>query len=185
MKYVSLDIETLGLDPSHDDVIEFAAVIDDFESPIEDLPKLHCYVTRPDNNYRGNAYAMSMHPVILRRIATREDGYGYVPSDYLAEYFADWLASHDLNYKIVFAGKNFGAFDMQFLLRLDFGSHVKIHHRSLDPGSMYFDPKIDEVPPDMQECLMRAGIATSVTHKALDDALDVIRLIRHKYSIPL
>jgi oligoribonuclease (3'-5' exoribonuclease) len=184
MRYVSIDIETLGLDPFHDDVVEFAAVIDDFKTSLEKLPKYHCYVTRPDNNYCGNAYAMSMHPVILRRIATREAGFSYMPHDCLVEDFALWLADNGLNDKIVVAGKNFAAFDKPFLLRLGFGI-IKFCHRSLDPGSMYFDPKIDMVPPDTKECLIRAGITTEVAHTAYEDALDVVRLIRHKYRVPV
>ncbi len=32
MRYVSIDIETLGLDPTCCDIVEFGAVIDDLES---------------------------------------------------------------------------------------------------------------------------------------------------------
>lgn len=184
MRYVSIDIETLGLDPDHCDVIEFAAVIDDFKTPLEALPKYHCYVTRPDKTYRGEPYAMSMHPIILRRIAELEMGFTYMPHDCLAEDFDLWLFQNRLKSKIVVAGKNFAAFDMRFLRPLGFGA-IKFCHRFLDPGSMYFDPEIDEVPPDTKECLRRAGITTEVAHTAYEDALDVVRLIRHKYCIPV
>jgi inhibitor of KinA sporulation pathway (predicted exonuclease) len=43
------------------------------------------------------------------------------------------------------------------------------------------DFKLDKVPPSLDTCLERAGIQSVVTHKALDDARDVIRVLRKKY----
>ena len=179
MRYVSIDIETLGLYPDSCDVIEFGAVIDDLETPLDKLPRFHSYVTRPDNLYKGDAYAMSMHPVILRRIATREAGYTYTPWDLLSEVFDRWLDEQNMHDKIVVAGKNFMGFDMRFLRRLNFGKQVKISHRALDPGSMFFDPKIDKVPPSTDECYKRAGMDIPVAHTAVEDALGVVQLIRY------
>jgi len=43
-KYVSLDIETTGLNPENCQVLEIGAVIDDGTTPIEDCPTFQCYV---------------------------------------------------------------------------------------------------------------------------------------------
>ena len=43
-KYVSLDIETTGLNPENCQVLEIGAVIDDGTTPIEECPTFHCYV---------------------------------------------------------------------------------------------------------------------------------------------
>lgn len=182
-RYVSIDIETLGLDSDYSDTIELGAVIDDLTSDISDLPRFHAYVTLPDNKYRGEAYAMSMHSTILRRIATREQGYTYIPFDMIGEEFEAWLLTDHGPWpknKAVVAGKNFAGFDLQFLKQLPGFNTDMFHYRSLDPGSMFFDPKIDEVPPGLEICLQRAGLNTPVNHTAVEDALDVIRCIRYK-----
>lgn len=192
MQYVSIDIETLGLDPACCDTIEFGAVIEDTSDwkDFEALPTFHCYLTKPRNIYKGDAYAMAMHQKILKRIGDREEGYSYVPGDMLDEVFAEWLEDNHLleedenrpNHKkpIVVAGKNFDRFDLRFLEVLGFGRKVIMRHRTIDPGSMYFDPQNDEVPPGLEDCLLRAGIEKEVNHTAVEDALDVIKCVRAK-----
>lgn len=196
MQYVSIDIETLGLDPLTCDTIEVGAVLDTITDPwnlpdIKELPRFQCYITKPNNIYQGEPYAMWMNAKILKRIADREEGFNYIPGDMLDEVFAEWLTDiwkHEHypiidpkpDRKVVMAGKNFASFDLPFLKRLGFGKSFKIHHRSLDPGSMYFDINKDEVPPDLTMCLHRAGIVKEVTHDAVEDALDVVRCVRHK-----
>lgn len=182
-KYVSIDIETLGLDPKTCDVIEFAAVLEDFVTPVEKLQYFQTYVTRPHNLYRGEAYAMSMNHKIIERIAKRELGYTYSPHDCLEHTFAIWLQCYaSVDYargdKVIVMGKNFANFDLRFLRALGFGREVRFAHRTLDPGSMFFRIG-DEQLPDMEECLRRAKLPTWVKHEALDDARDVIRLVRY------
>lgn len=182
MRYVSLDIETLGLDENHCDIIEFGAVLDDLTDPDPfDLPSFHCYLTKPHNYYKGDAFAMAMHSKILRRIADREKGYTYMPADCLDEAFAEWLVEQKFqeNDKVILAGKNVAGFDLRFLKRVGFGQHFKIHHRCIDPGSMFMLPGEKE-PPGLDLCLQRAGIDKKVNHTAIDDAIDVIRCVRHK-----
>lgn len=180
MRYVSIDIETLGLDPDHCDTIEFGAVVDDLVSPIEELPQFHCYVTRPQDRYRGEAYAMGMHSEKLFRIANRDDRFSYVPQDLLDEVFESWLTALGLgDEKIVIAGKNFSAFDLNFLKKIGFGTKVKYNHRFLDPGSMFMI-KSDNQPPSLKECLIRSGVEKEVDHTAISDAIDVIKCIRYK-----
>jgi len=187
MRYVSIDIETLGLDPTCCDIVEFGAVIDDFESPLKDLPTFHCYLTKPRNIYKGDVYAMFMHSKssIFERIAKREPGYSYIPEDLLDEVFAEWLQEQGYGEKdkIVVAGKNFSGFDLPFLKTIGFGTKTRLHHRVIDPGSMFFDPRIDEVPPGLEDCLKRAGIEKTVDHTAVEDAMDVIRCVRYKFNV--
>jgi oligoribonuclease (3'-5' exoribonuclease) len=184
MRFVSTDIETLGLDENYCDIIEFGAVIGDLtDCDLFELPAFHCYLTKPNNHYQGDAFAMSMHPKILKRIADREAGYAYMPADCLDEAFGEWLAEQGYSEKekVIFAGKNFAGFDLRFLKRIGFGQHFKIHHRSIDPGSMFITPE-DKEPPGLETCLQRAGIEKKVNHSAIDDAIDVIRCIRYKLS---
>jgi oligoribonuclease (3'-5' exoribonuclease) len=188
MKYVSIDIETLGLDPDVCDVIEFGAVIEDLEDikPIDTLPTCHCYVTMPNDVYRGNIHAMKVHAKgdMFEKISSRTPGYNYVPHDMLGEFFFNWLVAQGMTKgwpdKIIVGGKNFMGFDMRFLRRLpNFEDWVKFHHRAIDPAPMYMRADDKDVP-SLQTCLERAGIQKSVSHTAVEDAIDVIRLIRHK-----
>ena len=64
--YVSIDIETTGLNPMECQILEVGAVIDDGRA-LENLPQFHCYVLH--QQIVGSAFALSMHPTILRRIA--------------------------------------------------------------------------------------------------------------------
>ncbi|CAE7860239.1 hel308 [Symbiodinium microadriaticum] len=186
MKYVSIDIETLGLDPEWCDVIEFGAVIDDLASPIETLPRFHCYITRPGNKYRGEPYAMAMHSKILYRIANREHGFTYTPHDLLDEVFASWLTQHEMliegdpvRKSITIAGKNFATFDLNFLKKLGFGKLSHYKHRIIDPGSMFLKIN-DQMVPGLKDCMTRANVEGEVDHTAVEDAIDVIKCVRYK-----
>jgi oligoribonuclease (3'-5' exoribonuclease) len=184
MKYISIDIETLGLQPGKCDIVEFGAVIDDFVTPIDELPRFHCYMTKPGDIYKGEVYAMYMHSKssIFERIAKREPGYSYIPDDLLDEVFFEWLQEQGFeeDEKVVVAGKNFNAFDLPFLKTIGFGTKTRLHHRTLDPGSMWVDLLKDDAPPGLEECLKRAGIRKTIEHTAVEDAMDVIRCIRAK-----
>lgn len=182
-RFVSVDIETLGLNENCS-MIEFGAVLDDLKTPIKQLPRYHCYVTVPEGALLvGEPYAMAMHSKILMRIAKREEGYSYVPEDLLDENFGNWLKAHGYTGKIVVAGKNFQNFDMKFLSQVGFAKSFKLSHRELNPGSMFYDPKIDREPPSLETCLKRAYVEKTVDHTAVEDAIDVIRCIRYKHGI--
>ncbi len=84
--------------------------------------------------------------------------------------------------KINVAGKNFGNFDSKFLEKLPHHNLlVKFNHRMLDPTMLYFDPNEDEELPSTDKCMERAGIKGEVQHTALEDAIDIVKLLRVKY----
>ena len=183
--YTSIDIETTGLNSETCKILEIGAVIDNWVTPVEKLPSFHCYVLNREPLV-GEAYAFSMHPTILRRIATREKGFTYLYPYHVAIEFKLWLERHeiDLTEKYLdIAGKNFGSFDNQFLKKLpDWKNFIKSRNRIIDPGNLYWNPKIDNGLPSMETCMERAGIPGKVTHSALEDALIVVKLIRHLYQ---
>jgi len=189
--YVSIDIETTGLNPETCQVIQIGAVIDDYKTPIHQLEKFNCYIDH--DVFRGEAYALSMHAKIFRIIAetrikhqyvTLEDGSWVSVAKTAAHVFNMWLEKNGIHTrlgKIIVGGKNFGAFDKGFLEKLpEWKETIRMKHRFIDPGSMYYVPGVDDGPPSTEECLKRAGLVPHVNHTAPEDAFDVVRLVRHK-----
>lgn len=184
MVYVSCDIETLGLDVSCS-IIEFGAVIDDLNNqlPLEQLPKFHTYIIQ--DQYMGEPFAMGMHTEILKRISKKEEGYNYCYPSKLGLFFKKFLLENNFQEKegkitINIAGKNFMSFDSKFLEKhTDMDKHIRFRSRVLDPAILYYQ-KDDTSLPSLQICLDRAGIKSEVKHTAVEDCLDVIKLIRNK-----
>jgi len=181
-RYVSIDIETTGLNPEHCQILEIGAVIDDCLTPIDDCPTFHCYLDH--GLILGEPSAVAMHQAIIGRIASHEEGYDYLPSWDVAYKFRDFLKQHGLdpeNEPIVVAGKNCASFDARFLSKLTgWNEHIKVHHRILDPAPLYWQPEIDGVKlPNTKICMERAGISIEVVHTAVEDARMVCLLIRH------
>ena len=95
MKYVSIDLETTGLNPETCQIIEFGAVIDDTANPkpLNELPTFHLYIDHMEHNtIRGEPFALSMHSEIFRRIAERDiKKYNFCTEDAVAQYFYSFL----------------------------------------------------------------------------------------------
>jgi DNA polymerase III epsilon subunit-like protein len=182
MRYVSIDLETTGLQPSWCQVLEIGAIIDDGSSPIDSLPYFHCYVVHPQ--IIGEPYGLFMNAEILRIISephAHPDKLFLMP-EHVVTAFSGWLSQNgiDATSPIRCAGKNFGSFDRQFLEKLpDFTRFIRLAHRSIDPGSMYLTQD-DERVPSTEECARRAGIEIVDQHQALADARLVVQLIRKK-----
>jgi len=82
------------------------------------------------------------------------------------------------------AGKNFDAFDRKFIdLIPKWSQYISLRHRTIDPTSMYVDWFKDDAPPGLGDCLSRAGVPKVVTHKAVQDCLDTLLVIRKEYEI--
>jgi oligoribonuclease len=181
LKYFSLDLETTGLDPKKHQVIQLAVVYDN-GGPIETLPRFVTDVWQPI--YCGEPTALAMNKAIFERLAEVKS-----PNDLPVLRSYPWAYTHESITKQivaaintwtgefeelpVFAGKNFSSFDRQFLPGL------RGHHRAIDVGSMFMLPT-DSVVPSTEACLVRAGLNATISHDALQDALNVIRLVRHK-----
>lgn len=192
MIYVSIDLETTGLNPETCDTIEFGAVIEDTINlvPLESCPVFHTYLlpSLATGTYRGEPYALSMHSEIFKKIS--EENYGeheFMSPACLGINFHNWLLEHNVvkssNDPITVAGKNFSSFDLQFLKQIvDFFYHIRFNHRYIDPAMLYWNPIEDSRVPNMETCLKRAGIDKPVLHTAVDDAKLVIELVRAKFN---
>jgi oligoribonuclease len=174
MRYVSIDIETTGLDPDYCQILQFAAVIENtqLQTPLNQLPSFVRWIDHPDLQFEKQAMRMHLNSDLVQEWLQSNP----IPVDQFMLEYRDWLGQYGLS-KPVYAGKNIGGFDIQFLRRLP--GWPKHCHRYLDPAAYYIEPG-DEAPPDLKTCLQRCGIEKEVTHDAYQDAIDVITALRHK-----
>lgn len=201
MKYVSIDIETTGLDPHRHQIVEVGAVIDDLQSSVVDLlPTFRAVIVR--DNYNISPYCITLHQKLFDLINTTEydkhdlEAFGehylshqpqrgekapnnhelLCTEEHFNYAFHTWLRQHGYTDrdKIIVAGKNFASFDKRFLDEI---WTVKVHHRILDP-MMLFTRIDDEKPPNLATCCERAGITLEDHHTAVGDALTVVKLLR-------
>lgn len=193
MNYISIDIETTGLDPVQDQILEFCAIADDWQTPLGELPYFERVVKR--DRIRGNPFAMHLNSELLKKISLSKigvfaDGHktqGCVDEDQLLYQFRDWVVSLGMiPTQLKVAGHNAAGFDVQFIKRLSgYGESVQFHHRVLDVGSLYFKPGDHELPAT-QKCLTRAGIpCADLPHRAFPDAMNAVKLIRLHYGFPI
>ena len=180
MRYMSIDVETTGLNPSMCQVIEISAVIDNLakpEVPIHDLPTFTKIVYH--DVYYFEKVAMQMHKKSgLLDILLDEKSEDGITIKELLLAFNSFVAANWGGDKIVPAGKNFGSFDRRFLEPLGF----KFLHRQMDPTANYIQLD-DKVPPALEACLVRAQLPpVDVAHRSLGDAQSVVALMRQGYS---
>lgn len=209
MKYCSFDIETAGLDPQVNNILQIGVVLEDTKAqrPLSELPKFRFYVWSP--KVVGSMYALNLNKWMFALLADYEKRQRVLyqteisfdpvtncttyigPHWNIATSLYAWLRDqgHEVpldSKRLVLnvAGKNFATFDKLFLegqVR-DWNKLFKIRQRIIDPGILFIDWQNDEAVPGLQQCKERAGISGDVTHDAVDDALDVIALLRTQYS---
>lgn len=200
MKYVSIDVETTGLDPAKSDVLEIGCILDELSVPLQEYPTVKDFqylrIVIYREQYKTDAYCASLHKELwdeIKKLDTtrlKEEGQftrlcGHVETEYTTpegaiDILLDWLESNGISERITSAGKNFGAFDLQHLKKLCLdGQTLPFKHRALDPGQLYYE-KGDTELPNLSKCLERAEMKPSALHTALGDAFDVVRLIRYK-----
>jgi oligoribonuclease (3'-5' exoribonuclease) len=174
--YVSLDIETTGLDRQKSHVLQLAAVYDNGRR-LEDLPSFNVVIKWPVITH-AEEYAMNMNRELLERAFKNK---GVVSINQAREEFSRWLDKVQPHGKLTAAGKNAQGFDLpilknpvnQFDLR-------RFLHRVLDPGSMFAD-EFNHVP-NQDEINLLTG-RKEVSHDALDDCWDVVHAIRYKWRV--
>lgn len=193
MIYISCDLETTGLSSDSCSIIAFGAAIEDTSKklPLDEIPTFHRYLTKDIDDPRaiiqGEPFGLAMNKDILHAIATRNADVKIIEEDTLEDDFWCWLVENGMKadskgvIHITIAGKNFGSCDYQFIKKLNWGERIVIRHRMIDAGTAMIDWEKDSVVPGLEKCKERAGYLRAVSHDAVEDSLDVIKVLRTKY----
>jgi hypothetical protein len=225
MKYLSVDIETTGLNSENHQILSVGVIVEDTTKklPFHEVPKFHCAIVREE--IVGGLFALNLNRDLIQTINTWntceeigkkeiEDKTGMIfckedevvqrlfeflyfngvlndmfylkiknGEDYhVIENKAPTLTSNIVKSHLTIAGKNFGTFDKLFIEKLPRWQQVfKIRQRIIDPTILFTDWQNDEALPNLTTCKERAKTGGEVTHDAIDDAWDVIQLMRTQY----
>lgn len=222
MIYVSIDIETSGLDHEKHKTLSIGAIIEDTEKklPYEECPKFNAIILQ--NEITGSPRALTMNKEIIGMIGEYLEGtdetrhlmnthtdYSFYEKDDVIKEFYCFLDKNGLGHGLTnsggygevvdgvhrpminggtkpitlnVAGKNFGTFDKLFLQELPWWQKlIRTRQRVLDPAILMVDWKNDTSLPNLTQCKERANVEGIVTHNALEDAWDVIEVLRKFY----
>lgn len=192
--YVSLDLETTGLDIEKSHILELGFVYDDGKSTIDQLKKYN-FVIHHDRFTHCEPYAMNLNARLIKQIAEKKDT---VPFETAINQLLETLREAStaamkydeetkawrIDTRVCIAGKNVAGFDLPLLRNqratdgLIATLFKYISHRVIDPGSMYY-PDFGFIP-SLGEINKKNG-RNEVTHCAVDDAMDVVCAIRSKF----
>ena len=224
MIYISVDVETTGLEKDRYQILSIGAILEDTTKKLsfEEIPKFHAAILHKE--ITGSPFAINMNSKIIESVAQYQNaedqdekndivhmtGMQFYQEDQVVEGFYRWLFDNglvDFNYLLAgqmvklengkaypiltskmkpvtinVAGKNFASFDKHFLERLPRWKQViRIRQRIIDPSVIFTNWTDDKAIPSLYECKQRAKIEGLVTHDALEDAWDVIQLLRTQY----
>ena len=222
MIYVSIDIETSGLDHEKNCVLSIGAIIEDTEKklPYEECPKFNAVILQRE--IFGSPRALTMNKGLIAMIGEYLEGndetrfnmdtildYSFYEKDDVIKEFYCFLDKNGLGHGLTnsggmgevvngvhrpminsgtkpitlnVAGKNFGTFDKLFLQQLPWWQKlIRTRQRVLDPAILCVDWHKDNSLPSLTTCKERTNIGGEVTHDALEDAWDVIQVLRKFY----
>ncbi len=190
MKLLSIDIETTGLDYKTCSILEFGAVVFSIDVPIAKDGVVNAEERRwqtfetliKHSRIQGEPYAIQMNNEIIQELAGVKETHIQIRSvhDFIID-FRGWLWDNGVtkDEPVTVTGKNYDRFDRQFLLRVPGWSTLiepLLTRRCLDVGSLCFTPEFGKVP-NLPQCLDMMGVSNTVTHRAVDDALQVATVV--------
>lgn len=183
MIYVAIDTETTGLGEKCQ-LLELAMVLEDTSArplpPVEELPHFVSFVAEDGGWWEPFAMGMHAKSGLLAEWLAAKKGelLGSLSNVRVGDMAASWLVETAKlgKGKLTPAGKNFAGFDARFLPPQ---LSKLLHHRALDPGSVFVDFGQDKLPGmnDLIDYEQKPG-----AHRALEDARDVVRVLRKKYT---
>jgi oligoribonuclease (3'-5' exoribonuclease) len=175
--YISLDIETTGLNIEKAKILEIGAVYDDGIKNIHELQTYSVIIDWPFLDW-AEIPALVLNKDLLTNIYTKK-GNCKSPKDAF-DGLIHFINQFKSGKNIQIAGKNVANFDIPILLNNMSTEQSKlfeniIQHRTIDVGSIYYpifgyNPSLDEINKYIQY--------KPVSHKALEDAINVVYAIR-------
>jgi oligoribonuclease (3'-5' exoribonuclease) len=187
MKVLAIDLETTGRYEDWCQILELGAILWDLSDGVTaggEIARFNKRVWWP--RIIGEPVALAMNAKLISEMpAFLDSSQLYLLHNQLWPVLNNWLSFQGVKEKLTLTGKNVGSFDRRFLVKLpdlDFEAHF--HHRILDIGSLFFNPKIDKVLPDTRICVARAGLDPTkyVVHSAIDDCLLVCHCLEAYYA---
>lgn len=195
MNFISIDIETTGLDPEKCQIIEFGAVVVENWNIVGKYRRIIW-----NSEIKGEPFAISMNINIINEfskfMSTNDfkEIPGIITEKELTIDFINWINENKFNFettkkgtiKINVAGKNYSQFDSKFLNKIpNWTNLIEIHRRVLDPSILYFNSMLDkENLPSLEDCKLRSKLFKTdeikVKHRADKDAEDVAILLIEK-----
>jgi len=170
MRLVALDLETTGLDPQKDQILQIGMLC--FESITgEVIGEFETLVSHA--RYEGDAYALQMNHKLLKRLAAGEGANIASARSLMAYQLRVWgFDIGDRKSKPVAVGFNVAPFDLAFLKasRIDLFSH-----RAVELGTLLMHVFKDCQPVTSNAYMEARGL--EVTHTALEDC----RMARDAY----
>ena len=206
MLYISLDIETTGLIPEENQILEIGMIAVDTEKDPSTYDELHLIINH--KKFVGDAYAISLNGrifnIIQNYLDKKETQIEVIEAEELLHRILLFLGNNNYvlnnnesNYTVNIAGKNAANFDVPFLQH-HFNNYnncnyesisdtavkvpIKFRKRTIDPSILYVDMINDSTLPSLSECKKRANLSKIVTHNAKEDAWDVVYLLLNKYN---
>jgi len=184
MQYFSIDAETTGLNSETDQILQVGIAFEDTSDifHINDIPKQQWSIKH--NRIQGDPFAIQMNSDIIKHTIAKPTPDDVIPESSIIHvmrtFISDCLGYDEGPYPHVInvAGKNFNAFDRLFLEKLDgFTDIIRMRRRTIDPAVLCVDWSNDSLP-DLQTCMNELDVSGDVAHTAMQDAVDVIRIMR-------
>lgn len=189
MLYSSRDIESTGTDRHKNQILSIWIIIEDTNKKLsfEQIPKFHWIITRKEIYW--NLVAIEMNIELIKDINAYLNH--WIPYLWFWKFHKDeedlvagvrkFLMDNKLSWeKLNIAGKNFWTFDKLFLEKLPWRD-IQFSNRIIDPAALYVNWDKDECLPNLSECKARAWLPNTISHNALEDARDVVQVLRKKY----
>jgi len=176
----SVDIETTGLNPERNQVLEIGVARGEiYNNSLLDI--WHCYVDHDE--LCANPFALNMNRDLLQEMyeLRKTNPSKLIPPDRVFPLFKEWLTSicEPNPTRLMACGRNFNGFDLQFLKRLGFVNLFR--HRVIDPTVLHMR-RGDEYPPSLEEAAKRAGLLPKEEHRAIPDAIQSIACVRRHFA---